>query len=450
MNTCEKYRTALGSLPEYMLAAEAEGRREMILSLSVSGGEITSSQSSDVETVSVLVQSNAGVGYAFTQDLEEPAGDVFQRAYLGSLVSAGTGAFLGGRSEIDIPAAKEMLSVSRTVEIAARMEKWAQEADPDHVVSAEITVSSYRTDNWTVNSEGLSCAVSGVWYDCTAELVLNVNGRTCNCSWCTSCAEADDIAAAVDDMQRSIRRSIASKGEPAAFRSGEYRAILSRDALCQMLVCMWQPFSGVRQMNERSCLTGKMGSRIGSEALNIADAAVLPGCGYSRLADTEGCPGRRTEIVKNGVLTGRLHNRKSAAFFGEESTGNAARAEGFFSGLPTGSTACPNVMYIVPGQMREEEMLARLGDGVWITETYDPFHSIEPTSGDFAIPCNGVLVKNGKPAGILNSLTITGNLLDLWKNVEAVGNENRFWRFYTGLYYLGGADILVSGLQING
>jgi len=449
MNIREKYKNALPELPEGITGAEAEGRREIILSLSVSDKEITSSKSSDVTTVSVRVQTGSGVGFAFSQDLEEPAEAVFIRAYEGGLAAGKETAVFGAEEKLSAVCPGELMSVQKAVETAAQMERWAHEAAPDKVAQAEITVSSYKTENWTVNTNGLDTEASSVWYDCTAEIVLCIEGKTYNCSWCTSCRSPEAILASKDDMQRSIKRNIVSKGEPVNFESGSYRAILSRESLCQMLVCMWQPFSGVRQMEGKSCVSNLMGQAVASPVLNITDASVLPGCGYSRRLDTEGATGNTTEIIKNGVLTGRMHNRKSASFFNEQPTGNAARAEGFFSGLPTGNTASPNVTYIVPGKMREDNMLEMLGDGVWITETHDPFHSIEPTSGDFAIPCNGVLIKNGRPAGILNSLTITGNLLELWKNIEAVGDTNLFWRFYTGLYYLGGADILVSKLQIN-
>ena len=197
-------------------------------------------------------------------------------------------------------------------------------------------------------------------------------------------------------------------------------------------------------------MCGRMGKKAASELLSICDAPAAAGCGYGRALDSEGVWTREHRLLTDGVVTGRLHNLASAAFFGEEPTGNAGRAEGFFSGLPTGETAIPNVCYICPGTMGEEEMLSRLGDGVWITETYDPFHSIRIGNGDFAIPCNGVRIVDGKPAGVLNSLTVTGNLAGLLQEVEAVGDTVAFQRFYTGLYYLGGPELLVGRLQVNG
>ena len=56
----------------------------------------------------------------------------------------------------------------------------------------------------------------------------------------------------------------------------------------------------------------RMGRQFGRELLNIADSGVeeldgdLPG---THAFDDEGVPMRRTQLVKVGVLVGRLHNR---------------------------------------------------------------------------------------------------------------------------------------------
>lgn len=477
----KKYGWACLHLPADIAEAEAEGRREVILGLTVSGGELVGSESCDVTTVSVRAGGEK-TGFAFTQNLEEDPMEVIRRAAAGGETVSGSRQIYAAPVEKAAEAAEHtgagsaeepgagtgdadraentgetgdardqgMLSVADGIRIGRMAEQWAREAAPDLIREVSATVGCYRTDTWTVNHLGLDQSASHSWLDVSVEVVLQKEGRTYNVSWCTSVPGEESLPAEKEDLQRSIRRNAMAKAAPVRLESGVYRVLLSREALCQMLVNGWVPFSGCRQMAGTSFLAGKFGERIGSENFSIVDAPGLPECGYRRTLDSEGVTGKETWLVTKGILTGRLHNLESAAYYGEEPTGNAGRSEGFFSGLPTGAVAIPNVTRIVPGDMTEEDMLERLGDGVWITETYDPFHSINIGSGDFAIPCNGVLVKDGKPAGALNSLTINGNLLDLFSQVEAVGDKNRFWRFYTGLYYLGGADLLIGRLQVNG
>lgn len=477
-STADRYEEACRCLPPSVKKAEAEGRREAVLSLTVSEGNLAGSKSCDVTTISVRAQGEKA-GFAYTQNLEEDPSQVILRAAAGGELAQGetqiyeeaagesaenaaakkaaakavpeglsNGEALANRNCVrtGMPA---MLSPQEGFKFGAMVEKWALESDPS-VSQATVTVSSCRTDNWVVNSGGLRREASHIWMDVAADMVLRRDGRTYNVTWSGSYPSKEDLSAAKESLQQSIRRNQAAKAAPVSFTSGVYRVLLSRESMCMIMVTLWKAFSGCHHRDGDSFLAGRMGQQVASGVFNMADVPFADGCGYSRRMDSEGVRAKENRLITDGVLAGRIHNLASAAYFGEEPTGNAGRAESFFSGLPTGRTAIPNVMYILPGEMKEQEALSCLGDGVWITETYDPFHSIEIASGEFAIPCNGVRVVDGRPVGALNSLTITGRLSELLMQIEAVGDTPAFWRFYTGLYYLGGPDVLVSRLQVNG
>lgn len=469
----ERYGEACRALPADIRAAEAEGRREKILSLTVKDGGLAGSGSSDVTTVSVRAAgAGGGSGFAFTQKLEDEPLTVLREAAAGGALGGGrpaeeefllakedrknaAGAPVAGAARegeaagTEAAGARDFPSVAEGLQIGAMVEGWAR-AGSSLVAEAEATVSFYETENWVVNSAGLSRKGVRRWTDVSVDMVLQKEGAFYNASWYASLEGAGELRGKRDDLSRSLRRSLAAKGAAVPFASGVYRVLLSREAVYNIMITLWQAFSGRLWQRENSFLCGRMGEKAASGLLSICDAPAVAGCGYGRALDSEGVWAREHRLLTDGVVTGRLHNLASAAFFGEEPTGNAGRAEGFFSGLPTGVTAIPNICYICAGTMGEEEMLSRLGDGVWITETYDPFHSIQIGNGDFAIPCNGVRVVGGKPAGVLNSLTITGNLAGLLQEVEAVGDTVAFRRFYTGLYYLGGPELLVGRLQVNG
>lgn len=67
----------------------------------------------------------------------------------------------------------------------------------------------------------------------------------------------------------------------------------------------------------------QIGAKLGSDKLSITDDATIPGLvGFYRF-DDEGVRVRRTELLKNGVLVGRLHSRRTAAEFGEPLSGHS-------------------------------------------------------------------------------------------------------------------------------
>lgn len=66
----------------------------------------------------------------------------------------------------------------------------------------------------------------------------------------------------------------------------------------------------------------ELGKQVGWEGLSILDSGVPNGSGYCPY-DDEGTRARDTYLVKNGVLTGRLHSAATAAALDEAVTGNA-------------------------------------------------------------------------------------------------------------------------------
>jgi len=67
----------------------------------------------------------------------------------------------------------------------------------------------------------------------------------------------------------------------------------------------------------------QLGRRFGPDHLSIVDDPTLGGeAGHYRF-DDEGTPARRNYLLRDGILTSRLHSRETAAKMGEEPTGNA-------------------------------------------------------------------------------------------------------------------------------
>lgn len=65
-----------------------------------------------------------------------------------------------------------------------------------------------------------------------------------------------------------------------------------------------------------------MGKKVGSDILTITDCGKNIGSGYTPY-DDEGTKTKMTYLIKNGVLSGRLHSATTAAILDEELTGNA-------------------------------------------------------------------------------------------------------------------------------
>ena len=103
-----------------------------------------------------------------------------------------------------------------------------------------------------------------------------------------------------------------------------------------------------------------------------------------------------------------------------------------------------------PGTVSDEEMLAQLGDGLYVFDAFDQFHAVNSASGQFSFPCSAVLVEGGKRKGVVRGLTMNGSVGDLLLNVEAVGKRLSYMPLlmhYT--YQVASPAVLVKNINVT-
>jgi len=159
-----------------------------------------------------------------------------------------------------------------------------------------------------------------------------------------------------------------------------------------------------------------LGAQLGSGIVSITDDPTLPHqLGFYKY-DDEGVPVRRVELMKNGMLTGRLHSRRTAAIFGDEPTGHCVAEDYRFAPMVRMGT-----IMILPDPATDfNKLLAKLGDGLYLCAAKGGQTSGENFTFGAAY---GFEVKSGKVAGMLRDINIMGNMFTTLKNIAAVGNE---------------------------
>jgi PmbA protein len=167
---------------------------------------------------------------------------------------------------------------------------------------------------------------------------------------------------------------------------------------------------------KRSFLVGKLYKIIGSEYLSVDDNALINGAAGSSSFDGEGVPCKNKPIFKEGKFLNIIHNSYTAGKDGIESTGNAAR--GSYSSVP--SIGITNLI-LQPGDFKKDEMIQEISDGIILDYTGD---SPNITTGDFSgLILQGNVIKNGEIKEPLNETMFGVNLIDLFKNIDAISKE---------------------------
>ncbi|MCX7785507.1 MAG: TldD/PmbA family protein [candidate division WOR-3 bacterium] len=159
----------------------------------------------------------------------------------------------------------------------------------------------------------------------------------------------------------------------------------------------------------------KLGSKLGSDVLNIVDDATLPNqLGFYKY-DDEGVKVRRTQLMKNGVLVGRLHSRRTAAEFNEPLSGHCVAEDYRFAPIIRMGT-----IFIEPADKTLEELFELLGNGLYILDAKGG-----QTAGEnFTFGAQyGYIIKNGKKTTMIRDINISGNLYKTLLGITAIGND---------------------------
>lgn len=161
----------------------------------------------------------------------------------------------------------------------------------------------------------------------------------------------------------------------------------------------------------------QIGTMLGSELVSITDDPTLPRqLGHYRY-DDEGVIAQPSPLLKNGVLVGRLHSRRTAAAFQEPCNGHCVAEDYRYAPIIRMGT-----IFIEPGQEPFEALLDRLGDGLYILDAKGG----QTTGENFTFGAQyGYEIKGGKIGAMVRDINISGNLYSTLKNIAAVGNDLR-------------------------
>jgi TldD protein len=176
-------------------------------------------------------------------------------------------------------------------------------------------------------------------------------------------------------------------------------------------------------INERSFLSNLLGKEIANKNVSIIDDATIEGNGFY-FFDHEGIEGQKTYIIKNGFLNSFLHSRETASFFSKKynekvrSTGNAR-----LQGLGRKIFVRMSNTYFKPGDYNKEELFLGIRKGIYAIKNVCGME--DPAGKGFYVSClMGYLIENSKiTKPIRGEIVLTGNVLDLLKNITAVSKD---------------------------
>ncbi|TAE59311.1 MAG: TldD/PmbA family protein [Nostocales cyanobacterium] len=158
-----------------------------------------------------------------------------------------------------------------------------------------------------------------------------------------------------------------------------------------------------------------IGRRFGSEDLQIFDGAAPEGHRGSYFYDDEGTPATTTQLIKDGVLVGRLHSRETAGKLGETPTGNARCLDYHYSPIVRMTNT-----WIERGKTPVADLFTDIKEGVYARNWLGGM-----TNGEMFTFSAGEawMIRNGKIAEPVKDVTLSGNVFETLADIEAIGDD---------------------------
>lgn len=248
----------------------------------------------------------------------------------------------------------------------------------------------------------------------------------------------------LDEFAGKVAKKALAKlgGEPAP--TGSYPVVFAPQAMADLLATFRGVFSSHNAQKGLSRLKGREGEVIASPVLTLVDDPFFAKSLAKMPFDAEGSPTYTKNVIENGKLMTLLYNLETAHKEGRKTTGNASKA-----GYAASVSISPFTMYVAPGTMTEEELLAKAGNGVYINSLQGLHAGANEVSGDFSLQSGGFLIEDGKKTRPVKSFTVAGNFFRLLEGITTVASNLEIPN-PSGTTAFGSPSVLVEGLSIAG
>jgi PmbA protein len=313
-----------------------------------------------------------------------------------------------GRAELDLELADAAYGsrdagmrrqAAEEVEAAARAVPGAEA-----IVSVSASVQDTASERALVASNGFEGVRRGTDYAVSAEVsVRDPDGRRPEDWDAASARFLSDLPPPSEIGRGASRRALSRIGSRKGESAVSAMAVDHR-AAGRLVGALFGALSASSLQQKRSFLEGKAGSGVGSDWLDVEDDPfVVRGLG-SRLWDGEGLAARRFPVFERGVL----RNFYVDCYYGRK-----------LSMAPT--TARVSNLAWRQGDAGQEGLLARMGEGVLVTGFLGG--NSNGTTGDFSFGVQGFRVRGGRIGEPVGEMNVSGNHLELWRHLVAVGND---------------------------
>ncbi|WP_447964986.1 TldD/PmbA family protein [Nitrospira sp. Ecomares 2.1] len=311
------------------------------------------------------------------------------------------------------------LTVDEEIDLARRTEQSAFSADTRITNSEGAECSAGYGSILLANSHGFIGSYASSSYSLSVSPIAldSQNGGMQRDYWYSVKRKFHELESPEKIGQEAARRTLRRLGS-RTITTQEVPVIFDPETAKGLLGHISSAVSGYSLYKGASFLLGQLGKSIASDLVTVIDDGRLAGGLGSRPFDGEGLPTRKTLVVDKGVLSSYMLDTYSGRKLGMASTGNASRSVG------ENPTVGATNLYLSPGSYSPEEILKSMKRGLFVTDLIG--FGVNLVTGDYSRGAVGFWVENGELTHPVEEVTIAGNLQQILKDIEMVGNDLEF------------------------
>lgn len=389
---------------------------------------------------------NGKMGYAATESLsaDQAKTIVDKAADSASVLEAEEAVFLGEGGQEYEPLEQRDCPLPTTEELIStvlQVQEKLYAADPMVIDGCQTQGISESGEIAICNSKGLDLH----WQGQTAGLIavgVVSDGTEMSNDFQIKLGQLDkiDTDALVSKAVGGAKEKLGGESAP----TGQYPVVFDPDAMSSLLQTFCSVFSSEAAQKGLSQFADSEGKQVASPVVTLVDDPFHKDNPEPINFDAEGSPTHCKKVIENGKLNTLLYNLKTAAVAGKKTTGNASKA-----GYDASVAVRPFTMYLAGGELTEEQLLEKAGNGVYINSLGGLHAGANPISGDFSLQSAGFMIRDGKKAEHVKSFTVAGNFYTLLENIVALA-DNCQLPMAMGMTAFGAPSVLVEGLSVAG
>ena len=353
----------------------------------------------------IRVLNNGAWGFAYTTDLSK-INEITQTALklsssLKGDVELSENEVIKDKVAVDVKIPFKDISIEEKKDI---MKDAADAATIEKVNSTTVSYSDSEMNELFMNSEGSEIEVktSRVRMALNAsatngEIIQFGHGSLGGVKGFEVIADAD-----IEEFGRNIGQKAVRLLDAKPAPSGKFPVIADPE-LTGVLIheALGHAVEGDLILQNDSILKGKLGEQ--------------DGFGYFPY-DVEGVKTKPNQLVKEGKLISLLNSRSTSSKLGMKSSGNAR------SLIADQPIVRMSNTYLQPGDMEVEELFEGIKDGIYLKGSRGG--QVDTGKGIFQFnAAEGYLIKDEEISNPLRDVSLSGNILETLKNIDAIGND---------------------------